>query len=326
MRSVVAQALLRSAPDLQERVRLNEEKITYMDGHERKRTAALLWLGSVFGLLGFLFAFVIGSMKFLNPESDEGHSFPSGRGYFPPTVSEMVHDPRDPAGKAFFAFEFLAALFIFISWYPWELGNVYMGDDEVACCGISWPMLRQFIPAPGMMLVATVTSTPIAQANILDWFTITIHLTGAMMMFVGYVIVEGKTLGWGGFTMPATNVRIEGFERHIRVLCLNGVCFWYCTFFALQIFLGIPGLPVCCNDKWQKNMTTHKVVLVDTASGPLLMLKVLSYVSEVICGLSLICSHLCIWYYCKERHIDLAEELVDLFADSYKKLDDSSTG
>merc|ERR1712232_1230611 len=37
--------------------------------------------------------------------------------------------------------------------------------------------------------------------------------------------------------------------------------------------------------------------------------KILSYSSEVLCGLFLIFSHLVIWYYSEERHYDLDEEL-----------------
>lgn len=323
MRNAVAKAVKMGDPDIIARLAASEDRIAFMDGHERKRTSALLLIGSVFGLLGFIFAFVIGTLKFRNPMDYEEHVFPSGRGYFPPTVSEMVHDPRDPAGKAFFAFELLGALFIFISWYPWELANVYIGDDDEAFWGISWVMLRQFIPAPGMMLVACVTTTPIAQATLLDWFTITIHLTGAMMMFAGYFFIEGKTLGWGCFTPPKGNVRIGDAERAIRVFCLNGVCFWYVTFFAIQIVLGIPGLPICCDDAWipsaEPGKVRHNMVLADTATGAFLVLKVLSYISEVFCGLNLICSHLAIWYFCSERHIDLAEELTDV-GTGYKRL------
>merc|ERR1712007_86855 len=224
-------------------------------------------------------------MKSLSDES----AYPSGKGYFPPTVSEMVHNPADPAGKAFFAFE-------------------YIGADDVAFCGISWPMVRQFLPAPGMMLVATVTTTPINQATIRDWITIFIHLCGAMMCFVGYIFVEGKTLGWLCIQPPEHGAAtFKRGEKCMRTWWLNGIAFWYILFFAIQILLGIPGIPIATADEY--SVVDGVMTLTDTASGLFLYLKVLSYASEVFCGVCLIGSHLTIWYFCDERDIDLDNKL-----------------
>jgi len=303
-----------------------EERVDFMDGFERKKTAALLFFGAVFGLLGFMFAFVIGTMAFANPFLSDFHiSFPSGFGYFPATVSEMVHDPTQPAGKCFFAFEFVGAFLLFQSWYPWRLRSVYIGDDTSIIKGIpvSWMMFRQFIPPAGMMLVATVTTTPFAQATVLDYFCISIHLTGAVMLFGGYAVVEAVTLGWGCFTAPPVAEKTIGkWERKIRKFCVNGIIFWYLMFCILQGVLLLPleklGLPGG-NDVWETVQVRDKyghrvkeVTLVDTASGSILFLKVLSYCSEVFCGLFLIASFLVIWYYCNERFADLNEELTKI--------------
>jgi len=42
----------------------DEERIIFLEGLERKKTASLLFFGAAFGLLGFLFAFIIGTLKF----------------------------------------------------------------------------------------------------------------------------------------------------------------------------------------------------------------------------------------------------------------------
>jgi len=304
---------------IEERLATVEKRQQYQEGYARKRGTALLFLGACFGLFGFAFAFITGVMKTIDTEN----TYKSGNGYFPPTVSEMVHDPKDAAGKAFFAFEFIGAIFIFLSWYPWSLRNVFLGDDDIACFGVSWVMVRQFVPAPGMMLVATVTTTPIPQATIRDWFTISIHLTGAMMMFVGYVIIEGKTLGWRCFTPPEGETFIGTNERRWRTFFLDGIVFWYILFFAVQIVLGIPKVPICCGDTYMPVNATDSaspLMLEDTASGVFLFLKILSYAGEVICGINLIMSHLTIWYYCTERHIDLEDELTEMGGEQYKTL------
>mmetsp|Transcript_81791 Transcript_81791/g.207804 ORF Transcript_81791/g.207804 Transcript_81791/m.207804 type:complete len:355 (-) Transcript_81791:109-1173(-) len=298
-----------------------DDKISFLVGYERKKCAALLFMGSIFGLLGFVFAFIIGLMKFLNPHISEFHErFASGNGYFPATVSEMVHNPQDPAGKCVFAFEFIGAIFIFLSWYPWELRNVYIGDSHCVpvCKNLSWSMFRQFCPPCGMMLVATVTTTPFAQATQLDYFCIAIHLTGAVMLFAGYAAVESHCLGFLHIKQHETMKKtLKPREVSLRYLCLVGIVICYVVFCTITAVVVLPleqwgGK----NDVWEKRTITdergftfNKIVLVDTASGFVLWLKILSYVSEVACGLFLISSFLVIWYFCEERTTDLNDEL-----------------
>lgn len=163
------------------------------------------------------------------------------------------------------------------------------------------------------------TTTPFAQATLLDYFCIGIHLFGAVMLFAGYGLVEALSLGWGPFERPPVAERtIHGRERQIRLVLLNGIIFWYMVFCILQ---GVLVLPIeqtlgGHNDDWQPVLVRDKyghrllsVELVDTASGVILALKILSYLSEVFCGLFLIASFLTIWYFCQERHADLKEEL-----------------
>mmetsp|Transcript_53108 Transcript_53108/g.137172 ORF Transcript_53108/g.137172 Transcript_53108/m.137172 type:complete len:332 (+) Transcript_53108:102-1097(+) len=298
-----------------------EDKVHFLMAYERKKCSALLFFGAVFGFLGFAFAFLIGMYKFCNPYVSEFREvFPSGFGYFPSTVSEMVHNPQDPAGKCFFAFEFTSAFFIFMSWYPWELRNVYVGDSASIpfLNQLSWSMFRQFVPSAGMMLVATVTTTPFAQATSLDYVCIGIHLTGAVMLFAGYAVVEAFAIGWGCVKQSEVTAKTIGnMERKVRKFLLSGVVFWYTMFCALTGVLLLPLNEMGGHlDVWEPKTVTHltgskskEIVLVDTASGWVLALKIASYASEVFCGLFLIASFMAIWYFCEERHSDLKDEL-----------------
>eukprot|EP00927_Polykrikos_kofoidii_P038479 TRINITY_DN3282_c0_g1_i1.p1 TRINITY_DN3282_c0_g1~~TRINITY_DN3282_c0_g1_i1.p1 ORF type:complete len:332 (-),score=45.55 TRINITY_DN3282_c0_g1_i1:75-1070(-) len=300
-----------------------EEHISFRGLLERKKSVSLLWFGALMGLLGFVFAFCIGVYTFFNPLlGRKGEGYPSGNGYFPSTVSEMVHDPSKPAGKCFFAFEMVGALLIFLSWYPYELRSVYIGDSEIAAFDTSWVMLRQFVPTVGMMLVAVVTTTPIAQATVVDFFCIGIHLTGAVMLFAGYGVIEAITLGWGPFKrLEVTTRTIDAKQHWWRCRLLDCIAFWYTIFCVLQVVLV---MPMENSDKWttidiqdppvgfvgSKDVSyIDSVILVDTASGFCLFLKLLSYASEVFCGLSLIFSFFVIWYFSGERHADLVDEL-----------------
>jgi len=125
----------------------------------------------------------------------------------------MVHDTEDPAGRAFFAFEMTGVIFLFTSYYPWHLQNVFFGDDEQVC-GVSWPMLRQVLPALGMWIVAMVPTVPVYKADIRSSMSIAIHGMFAMAMFIGYPIIEGKALGWACLKSPKNAV--EYFRTHPR--------------------------------------------------------------------------------------------------------------
>mmetsp|Transcript_25629 Transcript_25629/g.73143 ORF Transcript_25629/g.73143 Transcript_25629/m.73143 type:complete len:316 (-) Transcript_25629:149-1096(-) len=269
-----------------------------------RKATSLLWMGSVSGFLGFVFAFFLGLVKYF-----EGTTvFASGNGPFPPTVSEMVHDPRSPAGKCFFAFELIGSICIFLSWYPFELRNVYIGDDLKTPFGLSWVTCRQFLPPIGMMLVACVPTTPAAQADLADQVTVLVHCMGAMMMFIGYIFLEGRALAWGVWKDSRTPLRIKPREWWVRCLLLTGVLHGFCCFIAFQALL-IPDLGLCCFDEWAPKEGYERVQLVNTASGWILFFKIGSYFGEVVSGLCLIASHMAIWYYCEERRVDLVETI-----------------
>mmetsp|Transcript_7614 Transcript_7614/g.19423 ORF Transcript_7614/g.19423 Transcript_7614/m.19423 type:complete len:390 (-) Transcript_7614:141-1310(-) len=293
-----------------------DERASFTEAMHRKRSAKMLFVGAVSGLLGFLFAFAIGLIleQTSGKKNILGEPFPSGRGYFPATVSEMVHDPSQPAGKIFFAFCFVGALFIFFSWYPTQLRNVYIGDDAVVGCGVSWVTFRQFVPAPGMMLLSIVTTVPMAQATLTDLFCIGLHLTGAFMLFVGYFVAEAHAVGWGPWhsSLPRSLLRDSPKSIHRRKRCLTLIAFFYSIFCILQVVLSVPtwfGIPDDHLDQWGSYANHTGQFLTNTAQWDVKALKIISYGSEVICGVFLIVSHLVIWYYCEERHYDLPEEL-----------------
>jgi len=278
----------------------------------RKRSANLLFVGSVSGLLGFLFAFVIGVVAIQTHGRNDinGVPFKSGRAYFPSTVSEMVHNPSKPTGKVFFAFCFVGALMIFQSWYPMQLRNAYIGDDAMVC-GVSWVTIRQFVPAPGMMMLAVITTVPAAQATVTDEFCIALHLTGAAMLFVGYFACEAHAIGWGPFggCLPAGKLRESEGNIIRRKLCLTGIGLFYLAFCVIQVVLCTPLIKPEDNDQWGHIEGYKEEQLINTATGYVKTLKVVSYGSEVVCGLLLILSHLLIWHASEERMYDLPEEL-----------------
>mmetsp|Transcript_60238 Transcript_60238/g.127604 ORF Transcript_60238/g.127604 Transcript_60238/m.127604 type:complete len:388 (-) Transcript_60238:246-1409(-) len=302
---------------LQERLRLVEAKELGREAMERKRSAKMLFAGAVSGLLGFLFALTIGIIReqTFGKRDALGNPFPSGRGYFPETVSEMVHDPTRPEGKCFFAFCFVGALFIFFSNYPMLLRNVYTGDDIKGCFGISWPTYRQYVPAPGMMLLSIVTVTPQAQADTLDQICVALHLVGASMLFIGYFICEAHTIAWRCCRSKVKHRVLEtkhGLRQ--RRICLWLIAVFYLSFLIFEVLLSIgePFYGPDDGDEWGTLPGVKGKTLVDTATLKVKLLKVGSYSCEVLSGLSLIASHLVIWYHCEERLYDLPEELDQL--------------
>jgi len=282
---------------------------------------------------GFLFAGFLGIYRFFTEPATNlrGRPFASGYNYFPQTVSEMVHDNSEPAGKCFFAFSLIGAICILLSWYPWQLRNVWVGyNSRDPIFGyVRWLNLRQFLPPIGMMIVTCVQETPLFQANAREKVATWIHTMGAIMMFGGYIVLEIHALAF------SQNVRIRQGERVLRWACIVTCILSAISFEALGgLFYATETLGLCCSDQWAvptsadiavarqnghlgsmlQDMTSaelHRKELVDTASGAVLALKVCEYLSEVVAGLAMILSHLVIWFYCPERNLDLRDELPD---------------
>merc|ERR1719436_675399 len=93
-----------------------------------------------------------------------------------------------------------------LSWYPWQLRNVYIGDDLVLGDGlfgldptgrpngIKLLMLRQFLPPIGIMMVACIPAPPGANRQFTDKVSSIVHTMGAVMSIGGYAIIEFYTL------------------------------------------------------------------------------------------------------------------------------------
>jgi len=315
----------------EDRLEILEHRAHLRSGLDRKRSAQMLFVGTVAGVLGFVFAFMIGAMKAYDRDKYDlnGKKFASGLSYFPSTVSEMVHDPTDPGGKCFFCFELTGAIILFMSSYPTMLRNAYVGDDaEVPYIKVSWTTFRQFVPAPGMMLLAIITTVPAAQSDSLDQVCIQLHMIGALMLFIGYFLVEAYTVGWGPCKEPACQSLVESQgqtrELSLRKWCLHGILFWWITFCLLQalVLVPVPFAPADHFDVWGQLLKNNgkpwrkyngmPVQLLDSAHMDVKVVKVVSYLSEVFCGICMLSSHLVVWYYCEERNYDLAEELPSL--------------
>jgi hypothetical protein len=291
------------------------------------RSVSLILAGSVCGLLGFLFAGFLGIWRFVEEvgHNFHGDTFPSGHNYWPQTVSMMVRDPSTPSGKCFFAFESIAAICILVSWYPWQLRNVYVGDD-VSWCGVRVLNMRTLLPPIGMILVSHIQVLPMAQRGFRDHVSGAIHGIGAVMMIGGYSIFELQCL-------LSKKAPMRGNERCIRW------CLVLCTLFCGLCF-GVIGatlansedLGICCMDVWRvptiadiakangarhpgvavKNMLARdddRPRLFDTAHGMALNLKMLEYFMEVMSGIFMILSHWVIWWHCPERQLELGDTL-----------------
>lgn len=301
------------ALDTLERLSLLERKVVDESNKGRKTAATFLGTGVTLALSGFFFAFFTGCMKFWNDSKND--LYPSGLGYFPPTVSEMVMDFEDVSGRVFFGFEMTGGIFVFLSYYPFKFRSVYFGED-IQWAGLSLSMWRQILPWPGIMLVAMIPTTALLQATLRDYVTMGIHGLAAMSAFAGYPLFEAKILGVACLKAPESAK--EYFREHRSELCWRK--FWlFATLFFLVIFVGLTGLVVIGlllpgsiehPDVFKKDPRTGKMVLADTATGTYLTVKLLSYLSEVMLGCCALMSHMCIWYYAPERHLKLEEDRI----------------
>lgn len=266
--------------------------------------------------------------------------YPSGNGYWPETVSESVSDRDSAAGKIFFTFCLISAVTLFISWYPYALRNVYLGPETLPCNLMYWNTLRQYCPTMGLFMLIGVSVYPSQVALETNGGTLcsSIHLLGAAMMFVGYMLCEFKCMEMFGMKLPkrigVSFLSIDGVERRLRQIFVFLMYFFYCVFCVFEVLLVVQA--PCCGDEWLSegdwfNRTTPSGMLIpqtldqatvsNTASGTFLTYKAMAYIGECAAGIFLILSHLTIWYYCEERHVNYCESVLDMVYDDHTDSD-----
>jgi len=306
--------------------------------------------------MGFLFGAFLGFYKQM---VEEGHinflGEQQNHSYFPATVSEMVYNTSSGGGKCFFAFVLIGGICMLSSWYPWQLRNVYIGDDLMIGPpylgknangkdrGVSVLMLRQFLPPIGIMIVACIPAPPAANRQFTDKVSSIVHTLGAVMSIGGYAVIELYTLiraegKWGNLPVKFDTIQVykgkwgEWTTRMGVIICCL-VCVGGFQLFG--VLLGqADRFDICCTDEWrvptEKDLEVlkshrgegyyvedsiakaHQVKLLYRAAyGPVLIFKLGEYWFEVLSGLLMLYSHMVIWWYCPERHIDLDEELPD---------------
>mmetsp|Transcript_119435 Transcript_119435/g.207378 ORF Transcript_119435/g.207378 Transcript_119435/m.207378 type:complete len:364 (-) Transcript_119435:166-1257(-) len=319
----------------------HDNEVQFMDKLGRHKALTLLLSGATFGILGFAFAAIAGFWEKEAYDSAIGIKYPSGNPHFPLTVSEMVHDPASPTGKAFLGFELTAAVLLLTSWYPYMLCNVYVGErhalfsgSDHCCCGcISWSTLRQFLPALGLAIVALVTTTPTfsKKSSNVSFITCQIHILAATALFGGYILCEMQCL------FQAVNqgvVKIGKMEWFVRSIVIVITAIGAVTTIVLQFTLPYEFVSdaICCGDQYER-MTAenaNKILSVtltdslidqarrqetlrlyledqsyetDTASGTYLLLKMICFWAEVVAGVFGLASHIVIWYFAPERDV-----------------------
>lgn len=328
-----------------------DRRLDFIDGLNRLRSTSLLVSGACLGYCGFLMGAFLGFYKQMVEEGPQNFlGQHQNHSYFPATVSEMVWNTSSGGGKCFFAFVLIGGICMLSSWYPWHLRNVYIGDDLMLFHGwlgndnngnprgIRLLMLRQFLPPIGIMIVACIPAPPAANREFTDKVSSIVHTMGAVMSIGGYAFIELYTLMGNDLPVKFDTVKVynkgwgEWRVRFITVLCC------LLSIGAFQMF-GVlcsqaHNLGICCEDVWEiptkddldilKSsraqgfyfedeiaVVNHQHLLKQTASGTFVFLKLGQYWFEVLSGLFMLYSHLVIWWYCPERHIDLDEELPD---------------
>lgn len=309
----------------------------------RYRSPRLLIVGAISAYISFATCASIVMLKFYLHKTSMLGTYASGNGHWPATVSEGVSNAQSPQGKIFFAFGLVAGLCIFLSWYPYMLRNAYTGNETVGRTSLYWITVRQFVPPIGLLILICVQTVPASQVHDVDNFSVAFHLVGATMMFVGFLVCEMKCMqlfGWKGVKQHHF-LDIEGPERLLRELSGFIIFFSFSAFVVCQAVLvwGESDEQICCHDSYfdytwiaiaeeslpRYNVTKgegfsmHTKKLVDTASRWVLFWKVGSFTSECVAGVALVTSHVLIWAYCEERHVDYApvplQEVYDEDAD-----------
>lgn len=303
----------------------------------RFRAPGLLLIGAISAGVAFLGAAVCTTMEYFKPKyrwnMELGIKYASGNGYWPETVSESVSDANSAPGKIFYTFSLLAGLALLISYYPYNLRNCYTGPAKIFHL-VYWSTFRQFIPVYGLFMLIGVSVYPsaVAQETNGGMLCLGIHLLGASLMFMGYMLCEFKCMEMFGFTLPHTvsqkYLDIVGWQRRIRQVCSALMFAFYCLFLIFEGLIMIQN--PCCADEWLSagewynrtapngqivQMVLERATVLNTAKDWYLVYKFCAYWSECLAGVCLIYSHITIWYYCEERHLKYGKAALDMLYD-----------
>eukprot|EP00928_Gymnodinium_smaydae_P063635 TRINITY_DN47155_c0_g1_i1.p1 TRINITY_DN47155_c0_g1~~TRINITY_DN47155_c0_g1_i1.p1 ORF type:complete len:351 (-),score=70.58 TRINITY_DN47155_c0_g1_i1:260-1312(-) len=318
---------------------------------------SLLWLGIVNAFLGIFFAVTLGLhhedylqqmdlpfWKKTNALNAIGKPFPSGRMYFPATISEMVSNPASPSGKCFLAFMTIASFALIFSKYATNLRSVSTKGKRCCRCfftrGFVIDHVRVLLPSCGVLLVAYIYVVP-ANRTEADDIALWIHTIGAVAFIGGYGALEAYVL----YLAYKGKIAISKKAFWMRCLCMKGLFIAGAAFeIAGLVTAHFDSLGICCGDVWRvptdediqealSNTTRYYYglkarhyqtmdleMLFNTADGWALRWKKIEFWGEVFSGLFMGFSLCAIFYYAEERQevydSDNEEELEGIEDDS----------
>jgi len=309
---------------------------------ERASHTLLMILGVIFGGLAF------GIPTFLQIHAEKydalstnyiNEPYASGSNYVPLNVSEMVHDVTGPEGKAFFALSFISVVFLLMSYYPWKLVNVYVGQAAFGPTRLAQSLasIHHLAPPVGMLMVALIP-VKARNANFGHLVCNVFHTVGAVGMIGGYIICELHCLFCHSHNKQRIpkDVRLKLGEWSARFALI-----FLCIVFAIGYiaFDAVNGIYIKtniwdCADVYKvptesdrilmsHNLTLlakqvtisdaiirNKEYLYNTASGMCLFVKRGSFWCECFAGVFMLWSIATVWYYCPERKVcDLLDAL-----------------
>lgn len=227
-------------------------------------------------------------------------------------------------------------------------------DDKVV--RVPYLFFRQFLPPIGMMLVICITVTS-GERNFVEKVGAIVHTVGAVMMIGGYIAFEIHALWFCALTKNIMGKRelrqrkfliiicaicAVGFQvfgtLHTNMLkgCMEEGC--SCTDEVTDFYKTCMDVYVIPTEDDIDHLVEHKrydllplvtkafqegrkTMLENTAMGWILAIKKANYWCEAGAGIAMVASHLCIWFWCKERKIDLAETMPDYTeVDGYSRM------
>jgi len=302
------------------------------------------FLPAVLGLLHFRAG---GDLSFL------GEPFASGRNYFPSTISEMAADPSEPAAQIFAAFGVVSSVLLLASEYPWRLRNVYLGGTLRSYLGI----MRHVLPPFGCLVLVGITVTPkMSSTDAGQRVATVVHSMGAGAMFGTYIMVELYTVLRNPTSslriLRGQRVIMKKTERKLRIISILGMMLMGPAFMSCFL-LSDDGGPVakvanlCCSNTWVKVNASAltslhekaqsdpayffpaveashafllgKRVLENSASGPVLVLRIMSFVFEVMTGFFMVVNMMVIWWFSYERLFWMQGDLPGPSTQTYRK-------
>lgn len=236
--------------------------------------------------------------------------------FWPSTISESVSHAMSPEQTIFVGFMLCAAISLFRSDYTTECRTVDMPHVTVPFMGFEWNTIRAWLPPLGLILLSMVQMVPTSEIfNFPQGLMTCVHLIGAQCCFLVYLLAERAALTNKENLEDLKNTTEKNIRTFLNVFGFFAMALFAVTYSAAALLAGKNLNPYVrppfslISDMYIRDSIHVNSYLVRPAGSMFRTLKMTSYFSELFVALSILFSHLVVWYFFHLRLVKQHEKI-----------------